>query len=94
MWQFVLLGAKRYANFIVFPVALLVGTIGYKIERSIRENEEIVSRPSIQKERQDRLLGEIQTRSTTSGILDGGDLRETKKQLFHSVLDKNVKLSS
>ena len=88
MWPLIMTVLKRYSAVIVFPIAVIVGTIGYNIERSIRGKEEIVSRQSIQKERQQRLLNDV------SNNADAASLQDTKKQLFHSVLDTNVKLSS
>ncbi|XP_078000980.1 small integral membrane protein 12-B-like [Glandiceps talaboti] len=36
MWQIILAGARTYAPYITFPVALVVGVIGYNIESFIR----------------------------------------------------------
>ncbi|OWA51002.1 hypothetical protein BV898_15503 [Hypsibius exemplaris] len=94
MWPLIYAVLKRYSAVIVFPVALIVGTIGYNVERKIREGEVISSRPSVQKERQERLLNESQARGALDSSSSPANLQETKKQLFHSVLDKNVKLSS
>ena len=51
--------ARRYVPYVMFPVALIIGTIGYNIERAVRDVKTPSPGGSLDEKRQDRILNEM-----------------------------------
>ncbi len=85
MWPVILAGARAYAPYIVFPAALVVGSVGYFIESRLSNRETAkIQAPSTLEARGDRLLENIED------ALEVKSLKE-KKDIPRSVLDRNLK---
>ncbi|KAL1237290.1 Small integral membrane protein 12-B [Trichinella nelsoni] len=84
MWH-VMVFARTYAPYIMFPVAFTIGFIGYNIEKKFRKTESFdYLESSVIERRQRRLLEE--TLSTDPTIV--ASLR-TKQDVPKSSLDRN-----
>ena len=82
MWPILMAGARTYAPYIVFPAALVVGTVGYYMEGYFSDRRRgRIQTPSTLETRMDRKLNE-------SVITDVKDL---KVGIPASVLDRNLK---
>ena len=92
MLQVLLPLARRYAVYLTFPVALLIGTIGYTIERALAKPA-LVSRKAIKEERDARLL-EANENAVFGEKRNGDVVEELRKPRFQSIFDKNVQLES
>lgn len=73
--------ARQYAPIITFPIAVVIGVIGYNIETSVSSRETPEKNTSVQDERDDRKLKEIL----------GGSSEDSKytKGIPKTVLDRN-----
>ena len=75
---------RPYAPYIVWPVAALVGVIGYNIEKAVRGDRETpYKKKSISEERDERILKE----STDKSPIEVDSLKEKKfvpKTIFRS----------
>ena len=76
MWPAVFAFVRSYAPIIVWPVAAIVGTIGYNIERTVRGNQETPWKPSVSEVREERKLQDA--REAT----DPSDIDSLKKRTF------------
>lgn len=86
MWPIIMGAARAYAPYIVFPVAVAVGTVGYLIESRLADQERgKVQAPSTLDARGDRQLDTLVANPT-----EVNGLRE-KKDIPKSVLDRNLK---
>ena len=86
MWPVIMGAARAYAPYIVFPVAVAVGTVGYLIESRLADQERgKVQAPSTLDARGDRQLDTLVSNPT-----EVNGLRE-KKDIPKSVLDRNLK---
>uniref|UniRef100_A0A834R338 Small integral membrane protein 12 n=1 Tax=Sarcoptes scabiei TaxID=52283 RepID=A0A834R338_SARSC len=61
MIPFIISTARIYAPYLMFPVALIIGTIGYNIEWTIRDRNKSIGdqKPSVESERNERLLKQL-----------------------------------
>lgn len=78
---------RVYSPYIVFPFAVLIGTIGYNLE-SVFSDRQIggkQTKQSIDKERSERLLKQMESTDAT-------DVESLKKNTFvpKSIFDSNV----
>lgn len=76
--------ARVYAPYIMLPVAVVIGTIGYNIEWSIRDRNNPTGghqRPSVEVLRDERLLKQLE--ETT-------DLTEVESLKKHSFVSKTI----
>lgn len=82
MWPLILAGVRTYSPYIVFPVALVVGTVGYFTEGHFSDRRRgKIQAPSTLDARQDRKLMEKSS----------SDVDDLKVQIPLSVLDRNLK---
>ena len=59
MWPLLLAFARTYAPYIVWPVAAVVGVVGYNVERVVRGDEKTPCREkSVSEERDERFIKE------------------------------------
>lgn len=59
MWPAIVLASRTYAPYIVFPVAVVVGTVGYFLESKLSDrNRGKIQDPSTLEKRRERLLNE------------------------------------
>lgn len=79
---------RVYAPYIMFPVALVVGTIGYNIEWSLRDktNPAGGQRESVELEREERLLQQLMVEQDVTHV---GSLKE-KKFVSKSIFEHNL----
>lgn len=92
MLQILMPLARRYAVYLTFPAALIIGTIGYSIERILTKDRPAqVSRKAIKEERDVRLLEA--SRDGASEVRDDR-LEAPKKPRLPSIFEKNVQLES
>ncbi len=88
MWPIILAGARAYAPYLVFPAAVVVGTIGYFIESHISDQDKgKIQAPSTLDARGDRLLENVGNPAEMTSIKE-------KKDIPRSVLDRNLKPGS
>ena len=59
VYQYVWMFARRYMPFVMLPVAIVVGTIGYNIERIVSDRHTPSPGLSIEQKRQERNLSEM-----------------------------------
>ncbi|XP_072164581.1 small integral membrane protein 12-like [Diadema setosum] len=86
MWQVLLAGMRTYAPWVTFPFAVVVGAVGYTIERTIRsDNSQAAHVKSIAEEREERQLAE----SVGQDCTNVESLKE-KKGIPRTVLDRNA----
>jgi len=82
MWPIILAGARTYAPYLVFPVALCVGTVGYMLEGQFSDRTRgRIQEPSALELRTQRKLAESEANN---------DLESFKATLPKSVLDRNL----
>eukprot|EP00794_Sanderia_malayensis_P017710 gene17710-19479_t len=85
MWPIIFAGARAYAPYIVFPAALVVGTVGYLVESSLSNREAAkLQAPSTLEARGDRLLESLENPAEVKSLKE-------KKDIPRSVLDRNLK---
>lgn len=79
---------RFYAPYLMFPVALVVGTIGYNIEWSIRDknNPKGGQRRSVEEERDERLLQQFEASDDLTNV---GSLKE-KAFISKTIFEKNL----
>ena len=66
VWPFIMGVARTYAPYITFPVALVVGFIGYNIEGWVRGDKNTpFKEAAVLEERSERRLEQIQDRDCT-----------------------------
>ena len=86
MWPVLLAAARAYAPYIVFPAAVIVGTVGYLIETNVADKDRgKIQAPSTLESRGDRQLETLSTEPTQVNSLKG------RKDIPRSVLDRNLK---
>ncbi|CAN8008782.1 unnamed protein product [Ixodes pacificus] len=82
-----LLAALRvYAPYVTFPVALVVGIIGYNLESIVSDRHTPHKKQSVGEERNERLLRELDGRDDVTRVERLGD----KKWVPNTVLERNV----
>ena len=85
MIQILLAGLRTYAPWITFPFAVVIGAVGYTIERTVRKDgKQAVHVKSIAEEREERQLAESLDKDCTNVE----SLKE-KKGIPKTVLDRN-----
>ena len=86
MWPVILTAARSYAPYLVFPAAVIIGTVGYLIETNVADKDRgKVQAPSTLEARGDRQLDTLAADPTHVS-----SLRE-RKDIPRSVLDRNLK---
>ena len=81
MWPAIVLASRTYAPYIVFPVAVVVGTVGYFLESKLSDrNRGKIQDPSTLEKRRERLLNE-------EVKLDAADM---SGQIPKSMLSRNL----
>ncbi|XP_055512149.1 small integral membrane protein 12 isoform X1 [Leucoraja erinacea] len=65
MWPVLWTAIRVYAPYITFPLAFVVGAVGYNIEWFIRGNQQPVQKESIFELREERRLAEIANKDCT-----------------------------
>ncbi|KAG9492759.1 small integral membrane protein 12 [Eleutherodactylus coqui] len=86
MWPLLWTALRTYAPYVTFPVALVVGTIGYKLEWFIRGTpQQSVEEQSILEKREERALQEAAGRDLTQVI----SLKEKLEFTPKAVLNRN-----
>lgn len=66
MWPLIMTAARTYAPYITFPVALVVGAVGYHLEWFIRGTpQQTKEEQSIVEKREERVLQEAAGRDLT-----------------------------
>lgn len=86
MLPVILASARLYAPYIVFPAAVIVGTVGYLIEKNLTDKDKgKLQAPSTLEARGERQLDML--------IKDPTEIRSLKerKDIPRSVLDRNLK---
>lgn len=56
MWPLISAAARRYAPYLVFPFAFVIGTVGYLFETNLRSSRSLQQAESTLESRQDRQL--------------------------------------
>jgi len=61
---------RAYAPYVVFPFAVVIGAIGYKLEWAIRDknNPNGGNRMSVEKERDERLLKQLEATNDLTNV--------------------------
>ncbi|NP_001091153.1 small integral membrane protein 12-A isoform X1 [Xenopus laevis] len=86
MWPVLWAAARTYAPYITFPVAFVVGAVGYQLEWFIRGTpEHPVEEQSIQEKREERTLQETMGKDVTQVI----SLKEKLEFTPKAVLNRN-----
>ena len=86
MWPVLLAAGRSYAPYLVFPAAVVVGTIGYLIETNVRDKDRgKIQAQSTLEARGDRQLETLSTEPTQVVSL------KERKDIPRSVLDRNLK---
>ena len=81
MWPAIVLASRTYAPYIVFPVAVVVGTVGYFLESKLSDrNRGKIQDPSTLEKRRERLLNEELKL----------DARDLSGQIPKSILNRNL----
>lgn len=83
MLPVIIAAARTYAPYLMLPVAVVIGTIGYNIEWSIRDknNPKGGQRPSVELERDERLLKQLE---------ETQDLTQVESLKTHSFVSKTI----
>ncbi|CAN7999632.1 unnamed protein product [Ixodes hexagonus] len=82
-----LLAALRvYAPYVTFPVALVVGVIGYNLESILSDRHTPNKKQSVREERSERLLREMDARDDVTRVERLGD----KKWVPNTVFERNM----
>jgi hypothetical protein len=77
---------RVYSPYIVFPFAVVIGTIGYNIEKRLSDRQTpITQKDSVEKERDERLLKQLETSDATN-------VESLKKKSFiaKTIFEKNL----
>ena len=87
MWPIIFGAMRTYAPYIMWPVAAMVGVVGYNIERLVGSKETPWKTKSIAEEREERLLEQLDK---------GQDVTQVESLMNHkfvpgAVLDRNKK---
>lgn len=77
---------RVYAPYVTFPVALIVGIIGYNFESIVSDRYTPNKKESVDEERRERLLHEVETQEDVTLV---GALKD-KAFVPKSVFEKNV----
>lgn len=86
MWPLILTAVRTYAPYITFPVALVVGTVGYHFEWFVRGTpQQTVEELSILEKREERILQEASGRDLTQVT----SLKEKVEFTPKAVLNRN-----
>nr|XP_006811962.1 PREDICTED: small integral membrane protein 12-like [Saccoglossus kowalevskii] len=56
MWPLILASVRTYAPYVTFPFAVVVGIVGYNIEKFVRKNKQSPQVHRVLEERNDRQL--------------------------------------
>ena len=59
VWNIILSGARSYAPWIMLPVTVTVGFIGYNLEWAVRSSKPVEAAKSTQEQREERRLKEV-----------------------------------
>ncbi|KAI2804301.1 hypothetical protein BLOT_003282 [Blomia tropicalis] len=80
--------ARAYAPYVVFPFALVIGTIGYNIEWKLRDknNPNGGQKISVEKERDERLLQQLEETQDLTKV----ESLKTKSFVAKSIFEKNL----
>ena len=78
MWPLVMAAIRRYVPIVTFPVALIVGFIGYQLESKF-SNKYTPSTPSISQQRLERTLETVTSSET-----------DMNKKIKHNPLETNL----
>lgn len=85
MWPVIMGFVRTYAVYITFPVAAVVGFVGYNVESYVRKDKNTPWKTkSIKEEREERKLGEITGKDCT----DVATLK-SRQDIPKTVLDRN-----
>ncbi|XP_053560778.1 small integral membrane protein 12 [Bombina bombina] len=91
MWPMLFAAARTYAPYITFPVALVVGAVGYQVEKAIRGTPPLaVEEKSILEQREERTLQEASGKDLTQVV----SLKEKIEFTPKAVLNRNRKEKS
>ncbi|XP_069751875.1 small integral membrane protein 12 [Narcine bancroftii] len=87
MWPVLWVAIRTYAPYITFPVAFVVGTVGYNLEWFIRGNQQQppVEEKSIFELREERRLAEITNKDCTEVL----SLKDKLEFAPRAVLNRN-----
>ncbi|XP_077152202.1 small integral membrane protein 12 [Ranitomeya variabilis] len=86
MWPVLWAALRTYAPYVTFPVALVVGTVGYQLEWFIRGTpKQSTEEQSISEKREERALQEAAGRDLTQVI----SLKEKLEFTPKAVLNRN-----
>lgn len=77
---------RVYAPYITFPVALVVGFVGYNFESLVSDRRTPSRKLSVEEEREERRLQELDAHSDVTHV----DTLKDKKFVPKTVLDRNV----
>lgn len=77
---------RVYAPYFTFPVALVVGVIGYNLESILSDRHTPHKKQSIAEERKERLLRELDAHDDVTAV----DPISSKSFVPKTVLDRNV----
>ena len=84
MLPIILAWARTYAPYIVWPVAAVIGVIGYNVEKTVRGNRETPWAESTVDRRVDRILQENEAKDATAV-----DSLKEKKFVPKTIFGKN-----
>lgn len=85
MWQVLIAGLRSYAPWVTLPFAVVVGAVGYTVERTVRgDKAEPVRLKSVVEEREERQLAESMNQDCTKV-----DSLKEKKGIPKTVLSRN-----
>lgn len=77
---------RVYAPYITFPVAVIVGVIGYNIEGLVSDRRTPNKKTSVDEERKERLLHELDSQRDVTQV----DRLKDKSFVPNTVLERNV----
>ena len=86
MWPYILFTLRTYAVYITFPIAVAIGTIGYKLEGYFSDKKTPLKNSSIEFERVKRRMKEMENDQAPKNVAS------LKSMIFtpNSVLEKNL----
>ncbi len=84
MWPIILGALRTYAPYVVWPIAAVVGAVGYNVEKRVRGDKQTPWRQSVAEERDERLMEETKDRDPT----DVDSLKD-KKFVPKTIFERN-----
>lgn len=80
--------ARVYAPYVMFPVAVVIGTIGYNIEWTLRDrnNPNGGQQPSVELVREERLLKQLEELADVTNV----ESLKSKSFVSKTIFEKNV----